>query len=175
MGEGASNQSEPEERRFFEKHARNLVAATALAVAGGAYVANEHESGRVADVVESSQSAGKNVDWGTYLAPRESVPLEAFSAADEYAGRYGLNMEVPADPHESDKRDAEMKQIAKAHGISDIDMLQALRWKMRDAGTVKQIRGLVDDLGLQKLKDLPPDSFKGMDKGDIDTLFPGRS
>ena len=126
------------EDNFLLKHARGIAASVAIATVGGAYVANELNIDKVGDgKTEISHSVGAvqneaAVDWGQYLAPRESVPLDAFYAADEYITRYPLHTELPADLALSDKMDSDAKEIAKAHGVSDIDMLMALRWKSMD-------------------------------------------
>ena len=74
-------------------------------------------------------------DWSQHLAPRESIPLDAFFAADEYIAKHHrlLNDDgVPLTKEDSNARDVEFKAIAQKHGVSEIDMLQALRHKMVD-------------------------------------------
>lgn len=140
---GMENFEQPEEPQektskesFILRHARGIAASVALATAGGVYVANEHDGHVGAEGQNQiSQPIAINEtlsDPSQYLAPRESIPLNAFFAADEYIEQYGISGEMPADPTVAEKMDNDMKEIAKTHGVTPIDLVQALRWKMLD-------------------------------------------
>jgi hypothetical protein len=135
-----------QEQGFFEKHAKKLTAVAALALGVAAYQGAKEDTSaskeRVAagalkdlppDAFKGLGVGRGTLDWGQYIEPRENIPLEAFSAADEFIERYGITEDISNGAEAADQRDPAMKEIAKRHGVSDIDMVQAFRWRTLDA------------------------------------------
>ena len=103
--------------------------AGALVAAGGAYE-HHHDAVLEAQTLEHSQT----IEHTAGLPARENIPLEAFSAVDEYKSILGDTWSLRSVPGSDSEQDRMQAAIATKHGVSVKDFAQAFEWKLRDAG-----------------------------------------
>ena len=65
---------------------------------------------------------------------RESIPLEAFYAVDEYKSILGETWTLPFVPGAESEQERMIESIAVKHGITKNDFAQAFRYKVNDEG-----------------------------------------
>ncbi len=116
---------------FFARHGRKIAAAAALAGAAGIYQGSSESSAPELTLTEQQTMQ----EWKADLAPRESIPLDAFYAADAYLEKYdkrGGDDGMPLTKVESSERDTYFNALLAKHNVSEADMTQALHHKILD-------------------------------------------
>ena len=103
--------------------------AGALVAAGAAY--ENHN-----DAVEGEQALDRahSIEVIAGLPARESVPLEAFYAVDEYKEILGETWDLRSVPGSDSEQDRMQASLALKHGVSVVDFKNAFEYKLHDAG-----------------------------------------
>lgn len=106
--------------------------AVMLAAAGGVL---EHQNETVANVQAQERAVAfekASIEKG--FPARESIPLNAFYAVDEYKSILGETWSMPFVPGADSEQEKMIESIAQKHGVTKRDFAQALRYKLSDAG-----------------------------------------
>ena len=104
-----------------------------LAVTGGVMLENHKDDVSERQRQEHSQAFERtSVEAG--FPARESIPLDAFRAVDEYKSILGETWSVPFVPGANSEQEKMIEHIAQKHGVTKKDFAQAFRYKVNDAG-----------------------------------------
>lgn len=110
-----------------------IAGAAMLAVAGGAILEN-HKSDVAETQTQEHLLAFEKSSVEAGFPTRESIPLEAFYAVDEYKSILGATWSIPFVPGADSEQEKMIEHLAQKHGVSKNDFAQALRYKFNDAG-----------------------------------------
>lgn len=105
-------------------------AALAAGVAGVALENDSNDSALQAQAEAHTQM----IENAAALPARESIPLNAFYAVDEYKEVAGNTWEFRSVPGSDSEQDKMQAAIAQKHGVSLEDFKNAFEYKLRDAG-----------------------------------------
>jgi len=122
-----------EEGESLSKNLKMAAAGAAMLIATGAALENQNESVAEVQAQEHSQEFEKSSIEAGFPA-RESIPLEAFRAVDEYKSILGETWTLPFVPGADSEQEKMIESIATKHGVSKNDFAQAFRYKVNDAG-----------------------------------------
>lgn len=119
------NDNNREEESSVSGLGKAALLAGALVAAGAAY--ENHN-----DAVEGESAHSIEAIAG--LPARESVPLEAFYAVDEYKEILGETWDLRSVPGSDSEQDRMQASLALKHGVSVVDFKNAFEYKLHDAG-----------------------------------------
>lgn len=106
---------------------------TGALVAVGAAYENHDDTSNQSQAPEYSQTVPESAyEISLTLRARESIPLEAFHAVDEYKSILGDTWSERSVPGADSEQNRMQQAIAQKHGVSQKDFAQAFEWKLRD-------------------------------------------
>ena len=106
---------------------------TGALVAAGALYENYNDTTDQLQAPEYSQVVPESAsEISLTLRARESIPLEAFVAVDEYKSILGETWSERSVPGSDSEQERMQQAIAQKHGVSQKDFAQAFEWKLRD-------------------------------------------
>lgn len=99
-------------------------------VAGGAAYENHNDAVGANAALERAHT----IEHIAGLPARESIPLGAFLAVDEYKSILGETWSIRSVPDSDSEQDRMQASLALKHGVSPRDFAQAFEYKLRDEG-----------------------------------------